>query len=85
MRRVIRWKIRVSQKKERGLKPHLYHRKKRVRNHKKVGTDQIFLPCKPSVPCFHEMDPDLLFSGLAAIGGYGPKTPQKRVRSPFAV
>ena len=45
-------------------------------SHKKVGTDQIFLPCKPSVPCFHEMDPDLLFSVLGAIGVYGPKPPK---------
>ena len=59
--------------------------RKKKGSHKKGGTDQIFLPCKPSVPCFHEMDPDLLFSGLGAIGGYGPKTPQKRVRTPFAV
>ena len=33
---------------------------------KKVGTDQVFLPCKPSVPCLHEMDPDSLFSGFGA-------------------
>ena len=32
-----------------------------------VGMDQIFLPCKPSVPCLHEMDPDSLFSGFGAI------------------
>ena len=29
--------------------------------------DQIFLLCKPSVPCFHEMDPDSLFSSFGAI------------------
>ena len=40
------------------LKPHLHYTKKWVRTHKKVGTDQIFLPCKPSVPCFYEMGPD---------------------------
>ena len=33
-----------------------------VWTHKKVSVDWIFLPCKPSVPCFHEMDPDSLFS-----------------------
>ena len=35
------------------------------------------LPCKPSVPCFHEMDPDSLFSGFGATGGYGPKTEKR--------
>ena len=44
--------------------------------------DQIFLPCKPSVPCFHEMDPDSLFSGFGTIGGYGPK-PGKTSPDPF--
>ena len=66
-----------------GVKPHLHYTKKWVRTHKKVGTDQIFLPCKPSVPCFYEMGPDSLFSGFGAIGGYGPKTEKKRVRTPF--
>ena len=65
------------------LKPHLHYTKKWARTHKKVGTDQIFLPCKPSVPCFYEMGPDSLFSGFGAIGGYGPKTEKKRVRTPF--
>ena len=51
----------------------------------KVGMDHIFLPCKPSVPCFHEMDPNSIFSGFEAIGGYGPKTEKKRVRTPLAV
>ena len=41
---------------------------------KKVGTDQIFLPCKPSVPCLHEMDPDSLFSGFGTIGKTEKKT-----------
>ena len=50
---------------------------------KKVGTDQIFLPCKPSVPCLHEMDPDSLFSGFGAIGAYGPKTEKKNESGPF--
>ena len=36
-------------------------KKKWVRTCKTVGTDQIFFPCKPSVLCFHEMDPDSLF------------------------
>ena len=67
------------------LKPHLHYRKKWVRTHKKVGTDQIFLPCKPSVPCFHEMDTDSPFSGFGVIGGYGPKTEKKRVPIPFTV
>ena len=44
------------------------------------GTDQIFLSCKPSVPCFHEMDPDMLFSGF---GGYGPKTEKQTSPDPF--
>ena len=35
--------------------------KKWVRTRKKVGTVQIFFPCKPSILCFHEMDPDPLF------------------------
>ena len=35
------------------------------------------LPCKPSVPCFHEMDPDSLFSRFGATGGYGPKTEKR--------
>ena len=65
------------------LKPHLHYRKKWVRTHRKVGTDQIFLPCKPSVPCFHEMDPDSLFSGFGAIGGYDPKTEKKTSPDPF--
>ena len=76
-------KFASARKKKEDLSP-IYTTEKKG-SHKKVGTDQIFLPCKPSVPCFHEMDPDLLFSGLGAIGGYGPKTPQKRVRTPFAV
>ena len=50
---------------------------------KKMGPDQIFLPCKPSVPCFHEIDPDSLFSGFGAIGGYGPKTEKKKSPDPF--
>ena len=36
-----------------------------------------------SVPCFYEMGPDSLFSGFGAIGGYGPKTEKKRIRTPF--
>ena len=36
-----------------------------------------------SVPCFYEVGPDSLFSGFGAIGGYGPKTEKKRVRTPF--
>ena len=52
------------------LKPHLHYGKKWVQTHRKVGTDQIFFRCKPSVPCLHEMDPDSLFSGFGAIGGY---------------
>ena len=64
-------------------KPHLHYRKKWVRTHKKVGTDQIFLPCKPSVPCFHEMDPDSLFSGFGAIGGYDPKAEKKDESGPL--
>ena len=40
---------------------------------KKVGTDHIFMPCKPSLSCFHEMDSDSLFLVL------GPK--KKRVRT----
>ena len=35
---------------------------------------QIFLLCKPSIPYFHEIDPDSVFSGFGAIGGYGFKT-----------
>ena len=67
-------------------KPHLHYRKKWVRTHKKVGTNKIFLPRKPYVPCVHEMDLDSLFSGFGAIGGYDPKTEKKkRVRTPFAV
>ena len=50
---------------------------------KKVGTDQIFLPCKPSVPCLHEMDPDSLFSGFGTIGAHGPKTEKKTSPDPF--
>ena len=65
-------------------KPHLHYTKKWVRTHKKVGTDQIFLPCKPSVPCFYEMGPDSLFSGFGAIGGYGPKTEKKTSPDPFS-
>ena len=65
------------------LKPHLHYRKKWVPTHRKVGTDQIFLLCKPSVSCFHEMDPDSLFSGFGAIGGYGPKTEKKTSPDPF--
>ena len=53
-----------------------------VRTHKKVGTDWTFVPRKPSVPYFHEMDPDSLFSGLGAKGGYGPKT-EKKKSGPF--
>ena len=79
MRRVIRWKIRVSQKKKEDLSP-IYTTEKKG-SHKKVGTDQIFLPCKPSASCFHEMDPDLLFSGLAAIGGYGPQPPPPKKKN----
>ena len=30
------------------------------------------------------MDPDSLFSGFGAIGGYGPKAEKKQVRTPFA-
>ena len=76
-------KFASARKKKEDLSP-IYTTEKKG-SHKKVGTDQIILPSKPSVRCFHEMDPDLLFSGLGAIGGYGPKTPQKRVRTPFAV
>ena len=46
--------------------------KKWVRTRKKVGTDQIFFPCKPSVLCFHEMGPDSLFWFL------WPKTEKKK-------
>ena len=42
--------------------------KKMSPDRKKVGTDQIFLPSKPSVPCLHEIDPDSLFSGFGGIG-----------------
>ena len=48
--------------------------KKWVQTHKKVGMHQIFLLCKPSMPCFHEMDLDSVFSGFGVIGGYGSKT-----------
>ena len=48
---------------------------------KKVGMDQIFLPCKPSVPCLHEMDLDSLFSGFGAIGAYGPKPKKKKKKT----
>ena len=54
-----------------------------VRTHKKVGTDRTFVSRKPSVPYFHEMDPDSLFSGLGAKGGYGPKTEKKKSPDPF--
>ena len=57
--------------------------KKMIPDRKKVGTDQIFLPCKPSVLCLHEMDPDSLFSGFGAIGAYGPKTEKKTSADPF--
>ena len=67
------------------LKPHLHYRKNLVRTPKKVGTDQIFLSCKPFVPWFSETYPDSLFSSFGAIGGYGPKIEKKRVRTPFAV
>ena len=60
------------------LKPHLHCKNKWVPTHRKVGTDQIFLLCKASVSCFHEMDPNSLFSGFGAIGGYGPKTEKKK-------
>ena len=65
-------------------KPHLYYRKKRVRTRKKVGTNKIFLPCKPYVPCFHEMDPDSLFSGFGTIATPPPqkKKKQKKKTSP---
>lgn len=66
----------------RKLKPHLYYRKKWVWTHKKIGMDQIFLLRKPSVPCFHEMDPDSLFSSFGAIAT--PKK-KKQLRIPFAV
>ena len=66
-----------------SLKPHLLYRKKWVRTHKKVGTDQIFLPRKPSLRCFHGMDPDSLFSGFGAISGYGPQTEKNTSTDPF--
>ena len=63
-------------------KPHLHYRKKWVRTHKKVGTNKLFFPCKPYVPCVREMNPDSLFSGFGAIAAYGPKTEKKKKTSP---
>ena len=60
------------------LKPHLHYRKKWVPTHRKVGTDRDI-----SISCFHEMDPNSLFSGFGAIGGYGPKTEKKTSPDPF--
>ena len=52
--------------------------KKWVRTRKKVGTDQIFFPCKPSVLCFHEMDPDSLFLVLGPWAAMATKAKKKR-------
>ena len=69
-------------KKEKSHDPHLHHRKKWVRTHKKVGTDQIFLPRKLFVPCFYEMDPDSIFSVFLAIGRtMAPKSKKKKKQS----
>lgn len=54
------------------IAPFTLQKKKWVRTRKKVGTDQIFFPCKPSVLCFHEMGPDSLFWFL------WPKTEKKK-------
>ena len=54
--------------------------KKWVRTRKKVGTVQIFFPCKPSILCFHEMDPDPLF-----FQNRKKKKKKKRFRTPFCV
>ena len=48
--------------------------KKRVRTRKKVGTDQIFFPCKPSVLCF----PKWIRTRLFWFWGYGRLWPQNR-------
>ena len=48
--------------------------KKWVWTHKKIGIDQMFLPRKPSVQCFLEMDPDSLFSSFGAIARPKKKT-----------
>ena len=75
--------------KKRSLISPIYttEKKKWVRTHRKVGTDQIFLLHKLSVPRFHETDPDSIFSGFLAIGRTMPPKPKKkkRVRTPFAV
>ena len=52
--------------------------KKWVRTQRKVGTDQIFLPRKLFVPCFHETDPDSIFSGFLAIGRTMAPKPKKK-------
>ena len=48
--------------------------KKRVRTRKKVGTDQIFFPCKPSVLCF----PKWIRTRFFWFWGYGRLWPQNR-------
>ena len=62
------------------LKPHLHYRKKWVPTHRKVGTDQIF-----PYHVFMKMDPNSLFSGFGAIGGYGPKTEKKNESGPLSL
>ena len=57
--------------------------KKRVRTRKKVGTDQIFFPCKPSVLCFPEMDPDSLFLVLGLWAAMAPEPKKKTSPDPF--
>ena len=47
--------------------------------------DQIFLLRKPSVPCFHEMDPDSLFSSFGAIARPKKTEKKQQLRTPFAV
>ena len=67
----------------RKLKPHLYYRKNGSGPIKKLVWTRYFCCMrKPSVPCFHEMDPDSLFSSFGAIA-----TPKKKqqLRTPFAV
>jgi len=55
--------------------------KKWVRTRKKVGTDQIFFPCKPSVLCFPEMDPDSLFLVLGPWAAVAPEPTKKKNES----
>ena len=74
-------KFASARKKKEDLSP-IYTTEKKG-SHKKVGTDQIFLPCKPSVPCFHEMDPDSLFSGLGGHRRLWPQNPPKTSPDPF--